>query len=111
MIRGITVQLTVRTQNGTDALNMPVYAEEQENVGGVLAAPSTAQEIADALTLTGKRAVYTLYIPKGDAHDWEDTKVSFFGETFHTIGPVTEYIEANVPGPWNRRVQVERIGT
>lgn len=111
MIQGITVTLTVRTQTGTDLLNVPVYAETQEAVTGVLAAPSTDAEIAETLTLTGKRAIYTLYIPRGDGHEWEDTTVAFFGETFHTIGPVTEYIDANVPGRWNRRVRVERIGT
>lgn len=110
MIRGITVLLTVRTPDGTDELNVPAYTEAEEAVEDVLAAPSTDQEIAETLALTGKRTVYTLHIPKGDAHDWTNTKVAFFGQTFRTIGAGVEYIEANVPGRWNRKVMVERIG-
>ena len=109
MISGITVELTVKTQNGVDALNVPTYTEVKEQVPNVLAAPLTGQELADSVTLTGRRAVYTLYIPKGDDHEWENTEVKLFGEKFRTVGPVLELIEANVPGPWNRRVNIERV--
>ena len=111
MIRGIPVVLTVKTMTGEDAFGAPIYETSTETVENVLVAPSSAEEIQDTLTLTGRRAVYTLGIPKGDAHVWEDTTVQFFGQTFHTIGPVTEGIEALIPLCWNKKVQVERIAT
>lgn len=109
MFRGITVALTVRTQTGEDPFHAPIWEKATQDVENVLVAPATAEEILDTLNLYGKRAVYNLYIPKGDGHDWEDTEVKFFGKTFRTIGPVTEYVQGLVPGAWNRRVQVEAI--
>ncbi len=111
MIHGIPVLLTVKTQIGTDPFGLPVYETETVTVENVLVAPSSAEEIQDALTLTGRRAVYTLGIPKGDAHAWEDTTVQFFGEVFRTIGPATEGIEELIPLAWNKKVKVERIVT
>lgn len=111
MIRGIPVLLTVKVKTGEDPFGAPVYETQTETVDNVLVAPASAEEIQDTLTLTGRRAVYTLGIPKGDAHVWEDTKVEFFGEVFHSIGPVTEGIEELIPLSWNRKVKVERIAT
>ena len=111
MIRGIPVVLTVKTRTGEDAFGAPIYETQTETVENVLVAPASAEEIQDTLTLTGRRAVYTLGIPKGDTHVWEDTTVAFFGEVFHSIGPVTEGIEAMIPLSWNKKVKVERIET
>lgn len=111
MIRGIPVVLTVKTRTSEDAFGAPIYETQTETVENVLVAPSSAEEIQDTLTLTGRRAVYTLGIPKGDTHVWEDTTVKFFGEVFHSIGPVTEGIEELIPLSWNRKVKVEKIAT
>ena len=108
-IKGITVYLTVRTQTGTDAFDAPVYSEAETAVDNVLVTPLSDTEILDTLNLFGKRAVYELSIPKGDAHDWTDTKVRFFGETWRTIGRGRETIDALTPLDWNRKVQVESI--
>ena len=78
-------------------------------VENVLVAPSTEQEILDTLELTGRRAVYTLGIPKGDNHVWTDRKVSFFGQDFRVIGAPVEGIEAMIPLEWNRKVRCEAI--
>lgn len=109
MIKGITVYITVRTLTGRDAFNAPLYSEAEEPVENVLVTPLSDTEILDTVNLHGKRAVYELSIPKGDAHDWMDTKVRFFGKTWRTIGRSREYIEENVPLDWNRKVQVESI--
>lgn len=110
-LKGITVTLTVRTQTGVDPLNVPVYEESTEDVENVLVAPASSEDIQDALNRYRKRAVYTLAIPKGDSHVWEDTEVQFFGQTFRTIGIPTGGIEAMIPLGWNKKVQVEHIGT
>ncbi|MCR4711479.1 MAG: hypothetical protein K5707_04195 [Clostridia bacterium] len=109
-MKGITVQLYQRTQTGVDGFNRPIYEEAPVDVENVLVAPSSSDDIASALDLTGKKAVYTLGIPKGDSHDWEDKRVRFFGQDFRTFGFVTEGIEANIPLSWNKKVQVERYG-
>ncbi len=110
-MRGITVTLYERTQTGTDAFGAPVYTETETDVENVLVAPVTAggEEVFDRLSLTGRKAVYTLALPKGDAHGWEGCRVRFFGETWQVIGKPTEGIEEMIPLQWNRKVQVERI--
>jgi hypothetical protein len=110
MIRGIPVTLYDKTQAGTDPFGAPVWEETPVVVQDVLAAPAAAEAVVQELQLSGKRLAYTLHLPKGDSHVWEDRQVAFFGQTFRTFGPVDQYIEANVPGRWNRRVKVERYG-
>lgn len=110
LIKGITVQLTVKSQTGTDPFGAPVYQEATVPVEDVLVAPSSSTEINDALTMYGKQAVYTLAIPKGDAHKWEDTTVSFFGHVWRTIGFAAGGIEDNIPLRWNSKITVERYG-
>ena len=70
--------------------------------------PASSQEILDATNLYGKKAIYTLAIPKGDTHTWEDCKVSFFGEDWHVFGVPLEGIESIIPLAWNKKVTVER---
>ena len=110
-MRGITVTLYERTQTGTDAFSRPICEETPVEIKNVLVAPSDTggQEVLDTLNLTGRKAVYTLAVPKGDNHHWEGNRVSFFGETWQVIGIPTEGIEDLIPLQWNRKVQVERI--
>lgn len=106
-MRGITVQLAVRAQTGTDAFRRPTYAETLVDVENVLVAPVSGEEVVQTLDLTGRRAVYRLAIPKGDAHDWENARVVFFGRSWRVIGKPTEGIEALIPLQWNKTVKVE----
>jgi len=107
-IRGITVQLYTRTQTGTDAFNRPVYTEAIENIENVLVAPATDTEVVQTMDLTGKRAIYTLSIPKGDTHEWEGCKVVFFGKEWQVINFAAGGIEDMIPLDWNAKVQVSR---
>lgn len=110
-MKGITVILLERTQTGVDPFNRPTYAETETPVENVLVAPVSpgGEDVPDTLDLTGRKAVYTLAIPKGDANSWEGNRVRFFGETWNVIGVPTEGIEAMIPLAWNRKVRVERI--
>lgn len=110
MIHGITVRLYVKTKTGTDAFNAPVYTEEPVDVPGVLVGEPTADDIVNDLQLYGKRIAYTLGIPKGDTHDWDNVTVEFFGQKFCTYGGVTQGIEDMIPLAWNKKVKVERYG-
>lgn len=108
-MEGITVVLYDKTQTGTDPLNHPIYTETAVSVNNVLVAPMSTEEVLQTYTLTGRKAVYQMGIPKGDAHDWTaGKKVRFFGEDWRIIGLPEEGIEELIPLSWNKKVKVER---
>jgi hypothetical protein len=104
----MTVTLTVKTKTGTDDLHAPIYEETSVAVDNVLIGEPSTEEIVNEYNLSGKRIAYVLAIPKGDAHDWTDTTVSFWGMKFRTIGIPTQGIEHLIPLQWNKKVKVER---
>lgn len=93
-----------------DGFGLPQYTESPVTVSNVLVGQPSSEDVVNELSLYGKRCAYVLGIPKGDNHDWEDKKVSFFGETFRTYGTPTQGIEALIPLGWNKKVMVERYG-
>lgn len=109
-LNGIPVTLYERVQTDTDEFNAPIYTEKAVLVQNVLPCPVSTQDIVEGLQLYGKRAEYELCIPKGDSHCWEDRTVEFFGQKWRTFGIVLEWLEDLTPGPWNRKVKVERYG-
>lgn len=98
------------TKTGTDPFGNPIYEETDIDVENVLVSPTSTDDIVNQLTLTGKKAVYTLAIPKGDTNDWEDKEVKFFGKRWRTFGFPIEGIEDLIPLDWNKKVMVERYG-
>lgn len=108
-MKGITITLYDRTQTGTDPFNQPIYTETAVSVNNVLVAPMSTEEVLQTYTLTGRKAVYQMGIPKGDAHDWTaGKKVNFFGEDWRIIGLPEEGIDELIPLDWNKKVRVER---
>lgn len=108
-MKGITITLYNRTQSGTDELNHPIYSEVSVTVDNVLVSPMSTNEVLESYTLTGRKAVYQLAIPKGDTHDWTaGKKVSFFGKDWRIIDIPEEGIENLIPLSWNKKVRVER---
>lgn len=108
MLYGINIQILVKTPNGVDAFNRPIYSEDWETVEDVLVAPASSDDVVNELSMSGKRISYTIAIPKGDAHEWTNTLVRFGGETFETVGIPMEGIEANIPLRWNAKISVAR---
>ena len=111
-MRGITVKLTEKTQSGTDPFGMPKFTTAEVDVHDVLVGEPSTDDITNTITMYGKKVAYTLAIPKGDTHVWEDTTVTLpapFEGTYHTIGYPTAGIEANIPLRWNKKVHLERI--
>lgn len=111
-MRGITVTLYEQTQTGTDAFNAPVYTEAAVTVDNVLVGEPSTDDITSATSLYGKRIEYMLGIPKGDAHDWTDKRVSWtdaYGKTVtvKTFGVPITGIEANIPTRWHKKVRCE----
>ena len=108
MIKGITVTLINKVKTGEDPFGQPIYDDIEIEVDNVLVSPVSTEDIVNINELTGKKAVYTLAIPKGDTNNWEDAEVIFFGKRWRTFGMVTEGIEHLIPLDWNKKVMVER---
>ena len=113
-MKGISVEISVRVQTGTDPFGAPVYTETADTVDNVLVGEPGTDDIITATDLHGKRIDYVLGIPKGDTHDWKDARVSWtdaYGRRIvcETYGfPITG-IEALVPTPWHMKVRCCRI--
>lgn len=108
-MKGITVTLHPKVTGPLNSMGESTftYGEDIE-VSNVLVAPSTSEEILDADNLYGKKAVYTMAIPKGDTNDWQDQWVTFFGLDWQTFGIPLEGIDELVPTAWNKKVTVMR---
>lgn len=112
-MHGITITLIEKTQTGTDALNHPIYNEAEVKIDNVLVGQPSQDDIANTMSLYGKKVEYTLAIPKGDTHKWEDTFVILpdpFAGKYKTIGYPTAGIDELIPLSWNKKVKVERYG-
>lgn len=107
-LKGMTVVLVDKSISGKDPFGNPIKKDAEIKVENVLVAPASTEDITNQLSLTGKKAVYTLAIPKGDTHEWRDKEVKFFGQRFRTIGLPLEGIEELIPLEWNKKVIVER---
>lgn len=110
MIKGIPVILMEKVQTGSDPFGSPIYDFAEQTIDNVLVAPASTDDIVNSQDLYGKKAVYTLAIPKGDTHNWIDTKVKFFNQEWKTFGFPLEGIDENIPLDWNKKVMVERYG-
>ena len=106
-IKGITVTLTGKTKTGRDDFGHPIYENKEIQVDNVLVVPASTEDVINQMNLTGKKAEYTLGIPKGDTNKWENREVKFFGRKWRTIGLPQEGIESMIPLSWNRKVMVE----
>lgn len=108
LIKGIEVILVDKVQDGVDDFNHPIFVDREIKVKNVLVAPSSTDDVTNAVNLTGKKAEYTLGIPKGDTNDWENKEVIFFGKKWRTLGIPQQGIESLVPLKWHKKVMVER---
>lgn len=109
MIHGITVKLEVTTETGKNAVGETEVTSEFVDVPDVLVGQPTEREILDGTNLEGRKATYILGIPKGDAHEWTNKRVRFFGAEFRAIGAPVEGIDDLMPLRWNKKVRVENV--
>lgn len=107
-LKGITVTLINKQQTGVDPFNAPIYTDAEIQVENVLVAPTSSDDMVNQLNLTGRKAVYTLAIPKGDTNTWENQEVRFFGERWRVFGIPLQGIDDLIPLSWNKKVTVER---
>ncbi|MCO5404435.1 hypothetical protein [Enterococcus faecalis] len=109
-LKGITIILVDKVEIERDPFDKPIYEDKDIEVENVLIQPTSTDDVVNQMNLTGKKAVYTLAIPKSDSHDWENKEVKFFGKRWRTVGFPTEGIEDLIPLDWNKKVMVERYG-
>lgn len=110
MIKGIEVILIDKVEVGKDPFGSPIFENKEIKIENVLVSPSTSDDVVTSENLFGKKAVYTLAIPKNDNHIWEDREVHFFNQTFRTIGFATQGIDELIPLSWNKKIMVELYG-
>lgn len=108
MLKGITVTLINKAQTGTDPFGAPIFSDIEIDVDNVLVSPTQSDDMVNQLSLTGRKAVYTLAIPKGDENIWENQEVRFFDQRWRVFGIPTQGIEELIPLSWNKKVMVER---
>jgi hypothetical protein len=107
-IKGITVTLISNKQVGTDPFDNPIFEDVEIEVHNVLVKPTSTEDVVNTKDLTGRTAIYTLAIPKGDSNVWENQEVKFFGERWRVFGIPKQGIEELIPLDWNKKVMVER---
>lgn len=108
LIKGITVTLINKQEIGRDPFDKPIYDDVPIEVDNVLVSPTSTDDIVNQLNIDGKKAVYTLAIPKDDDNNWEDAEVLFFGKRWRTFGIPIQGIDHLIPLDWNKKVMVER---
>ena len=108
LLRGITIVLINKQQTGEDPFGAPIYSDVEIEVDNVLVAPTLSDDVVNNLSLTGRKAVYSLAIPKGDENTWENQEVRFFGERWRVFGIPLQGIDELIPLDWNMKVMVER---
>lgn len=108
MIHGMTITLWTKSISAYDGFGEPIYTWSAEAVDDVLVVPQGSEEPTTETNLDGRGVVYLLGIPKGDAHDWTDQVVEFFGEKFKTFGIPEMGIESNIPLRWHKKVKCKR---
>ena len=106
-IKGIAITLIDKVEVDKDPFGNPIYGDLEIEVHNVLVTPTSTDDITSNLELEGKKAVYTLAIPKGDTNGWENKEVRFFGQQWRVFGKPTQGIEHLIPLNWNIKVMVE----
>lgn len=106
-LKGITIKLIEKEKTGVDEFGHSLYEENECFVDDVLVAPEQASELVTDTNVNVSKTIYNLAIPKGDAHNWKNADVEFFGKKWHVVGLPIEGIEEMIPLKWNKKVTVE----
>ena len=113
-MKGTTIYLYEETEIGVDPFGAPIIQETAVPVEDCLIGEPTTDDVDTSLALYSKQISFMIGIPKGDAHDWVDKKVSWTScgveYVCKTFGfPITG-IEANVPTRWHMKMRCEMYG-
>lgn len=102
------VTVVRRVRAGSDAFGGPVWAEEAEEVAGVLFAPTSASDL-DASRPEGSRARATFHFPRGYAGRLKGCSVVRAGRAWRVVGDPQPYMDANTPGAFCLSAECEAV--
>lgn len=109
-MKGESVFLLQKEIRDYDELGAPIFEDKWVKIDDVLIGQPSTDDIVTTQQLYGKVVSYTLGIPKGDAHDWTDTRVRFWNDEWLTIGYPMAGTPENIPLRWGKNVKVEHYG-
>ena len=95
-------------------LTVTLWEDGPVQVENVLVGEPGTEDVEVQTGIPGPHQVFTLGIPKGDAHAWTDRRVSWSvpgGEavTARAFGHAVTGVEQLIPGPWHKKVRCVRI--
>ena len=104
-MKTMTVQLVIKTEEGTDPFGAPIETEQLVDVPGCLVGQPSTDDISQTLEMYGKQIAYVVGVPKGDTHKWVDTDVIIWGQRYRTIGFPQTGIQENIPLGWGQKCE------
>lgn len=104
----MTVILYDEVVIGQDPFGASIVEVTPIEVNNVLVSPVLSDDLPNQANMKSRKAIYTLAIPKGDTHTWENRIVEFFGRKWKVFNIEMEGIETLIPLSWNKKVKVER---
>lgn len=105
----VTVSRPVESAE-VDEMGEPIAAEpEKEQVDGVLFDPGSTSNVAQQMNMRGVIVSAEFHFPKTYTESLRGCSIAYAGHTYKVIGDPQPYMDANVPGPWNRPVQVQEV--
>lgn len=107
-MRGETVKVFSRVQDGVDELNNPIWLTEDYDIENVLVSPGTSQDVPESTRPDGVTVKYTLYIPKTFDGKLDHCTVDVRGELLDVVGSPRRFDLTNCPTEW---WMVAEVGT
>lgn len=108
LIRGESVTVLTPSVSYGEHMEEVVSWSETE-VGNVLVMPGATSDVTDSTRLHGTRVAFSLGFPKSFAASLRGCRVVVRGSTYSVMGDPQPATSDNVPGPWNRTVDVEAV--
>lgn len=110
MIQGERVDLFIPVQGSADSYGVPsIEWREHGVIENVLVAPSGTADLEPGMHPDGDAVTLTLHFPKAFTGSLRSARLAVRGVMYEVVGDPQPYTDANVPGAWNRPVQVRLI--
>lgn len=110
MIQGERVTLFVPVKGSEDSYGVPsVEWRAQRVIENVLVAPAGTADLEPVMHPDGDSVTLTLHFPKTYTGSLQSARLAVRGVMYQVIGDPQPYTDQNVPGAWNRPVQVRLV--
>lgn len=110
MIQGERVNLFIPLQGSADSYGVPsIEWREHGVIENVLVAPSGTADLEPGMRPDGDSVTLTLHFPKTYTGSLRSARLAVRGVMYEVVGDPQPYTDQNVPGEWNRPVQVRLV--